>query len=352
MKIFIKNIYVLLRNRKYPLILFLLMEKFLRIVFKKEILPPLPVQINIETTSLCNLHCPLCPTGIGTIASARSRRLMTFDDLKKIIDEIKWFTGRVFLHNYGEPFLNKDLLKMIRYAKEARLYVKLSTNGEFFDSIEYAREVVSSGIDYIFISVDGKDQETHEKYRIGSNFSKLTQGFRFMKEAKKALKSATPLIELQFLRSRYNEHQRDQMKQFAAQLGADIYTERTFGACSGDKELAGEFISDDPQATLLKVNAEGKVDYAGEPMNRCYWVNTMMVINSDGTVSPCIEDPFVTLNMGNIHDASIKEIWKGDKYSTLRHRIKTDRKSIPTCNSCSHAKTESTDWKKEYMVDG
>ena len=180
--------------------------------------------------------------------------------------------GKVYLHNYGEPFLNKDLLKMITYAKDASLYVKLSTNGEFFHSSEYARTLVKSGIDYLFVSVDGKDQETHEKYRIGSDFGKVTEGFKFLTDAKKELNSSTPIIELQFLRTKHNEHQRDQMKQFAAQLGANVYAERTFGACSGDKELAEQYISDDLESTLLRVKGNGDIDYAGEFMNYCYWV--------------------------------------------------------------------------------
>lgn len=349
MKIFLKDIYIFIKIKKYLLVLFLLVQKFLQEVFKLEIIPPLPIQINIEVSSICNLRCPLCPTGVEKIK--RTKQLMNYEDFKKIIDEIRWFAGKVFLHHYGEPFLNKDLLKMIKYAKDAGLYVNLSTNGEFFHSREYAKDIIRSGIDYLFVSVDGKDQETHEKYRIGSDFNKVTEGFKFLTDAKKELKSLTPVVELQFLRTKYNEHQRDQMKQFAKQLGADVYAERILGACSGDKELAGKYMSDDPGSTLLRVKDNGDIDYAGEFINYCYWVNALMVINSDGTVSPCIEDPFVENNMGNIHERSIKDIWKGEEYKILRKKIKAKRKNIAVCNSCSHAKTESVFWKKEYIIN-
>ena len=330
------------------LALFVVIQKFLQVVFKFDIVPPLPIYIHIEVSSICNLRCPLCPTGVGTLK--RTKHLMSYEDFKKIIDEIKWFNGKVILHHFGEPFLNKDLLKMIKYAKDAGLYVKLSTNGEFFHSKEYAKIFIRSGIDYVFVSVDGKDQETHEKYRIGSDFNKVTEGFKFLTDAKKELKSLTPIIELQFLRTKYNEHQRDQMQQFAEQLGADVYAERIFGACSGDKELAEKFTLDDPESTLLRVKDNGEIDYAGEYINYCYWIYSFMVINSDGTASTCIEDPFVEHNMGNIHERSIKDIWKGEEYKILRKKMKTDRKSIPVCNACSHAKTESFFWKKEYII--
>lgn len=348
MKVFLNEIYIFIKMKRYLLALFVLVQKFFHIVFKFDIIPPLPIQVNIEVSSICNLRCPVCPTGAGTLK--RTKPLMSYEDLKKIIDEIKWFTGKVYLHNYGEPFLNKDLLKMIKYAKDAGLHVKLSTNGEFFHSREFAKNFVKSGVDYLFVSVDGKDQETHEKYRIGSDFDKVIEGFKFLTAAKKELTSSTPVIELQFLRTKNNEHQRDQMKQFAEQLGANVYAERTFGACSGDKELAEKYISDDPKSTLLRVNDNGDIDYAGEFINYCYWVFGFMVINSDGTVSPCIEDPFVEHNMGNIYEQSIKDIWKGKEYKKLREKIKKNRKNIPVCNSCSHAKTESCLWKTEHII--
>jgi radical SAM protein with 4Fe4S-binding SPASM domain len=342
------GLYIFIELKRYRLVLFVIAQKFFHIVFKIDIIPPLPIQVNIEVSSICNLRCPVCPTGAGSLK--RAKPLMSYEDFKKIIDEIKWFTGKVYLHNYGEPFLNKDLLKMITYAKDAGLYVKLSTNGEFFHSREYARTFVESGVDYLFVSVDGKDQETHEKYRIGSDFDKVTEGFKFLTAAKKEVESSTPVIELQFLRTKNNEHQRDQMKNFAEQLGANVYAERIFGACSGDKALAEKYISDDPESTLLRVKESGTIDYAGEYINYCHWVTAFMVINSDGAVSPCIEDPFVEHTMGNIHEQSIKDIWKGKEYKKLREKIKTNRKNITVCNSCSHAKTESCLWKTEDII--
>ncbi len=342
-------VYIFIVMKKYRLAFFVVAQKILRKVFKYNLTPPLPIQVNIETTSVCNLQCPVCPTGDGSLK--RDIPIMSFEVVKKIIDDIKSFTGRVYLHNYGEPFMNKDLIKMIRYTKDAGMYVKLSTNGEFFYSKEFARKVVQSGIDYMFVSVDGKDQETHEKYRIGSKFHKVTRGLKFITEAKNELKSATPKIEIQFLVTKHNEHQRGDMKQFAQQVGANVYAERIFGACSGDKEEAGKWISDDPESTLLRVDEKtGTVDYAGEYLSNCNRLYTYLVVNSDGSVSPCIEDPYVVNNMGNVHEQSIRDIWKGSAYKELRNKIKLSRKDIPNCNSCSYGKTKSKTWKTEHYI--
>ena len=68
----------------------------------------LPTRISIETGNICNLKCPLCPTGRKD--PGPSRGFMAFEDYKKIIDELSRDLILVRLYNWGEPLLNKNLL--------------------------------------------------------------------------------------------------------------------------------------------------------------------------------------------------------------------------------------------------
>ena len=45
-----------------------------------------PVKILFEPTNACNLSCPLCPTGNGSLNRATGQ--MRLDEFKKIIDEV------------------------------------------------------------------------------------------------------------------------------------------------------------------------------------------------------------------------------------------------------------------------
>ena len=71
----------------------------------------LPESIFIEPTNTCNLKCPLCPTGSGKMK--RRKGFLSFENFKKIIDEIGDYIYYLTLTNYGEPFLNKNILKII-----------------------------------------------------------------------------------------------------------------------------------------------------------------------------------------------------------------------------------------------
>ena len=73
-----------------------------------------PAKITIESGNICNLRCPLCPSGQKD-SSAR-KGLLSFSDFKRIIDEIGKNLLLIRLYNWGEPLLNKELTKMAEYA--------------------------------------------------------------------------------------------------------------------------------------------------------------------------------------------------------------------------------------------
>ena len=133
----------------------------LSLIFRKPILWGFPPVVMIEPTNICNLKCPLCPSGNGTLK--RARGYMDLETFKKIIDEIKDKSFMVVLWNQGESFLNKDFLEMIRYASQNKLFTLVSTNANIdFD----AEQIVKTGLDSMIVSLDGATQETYNKYRV------------------------------------------------------------------------------------------------------------------------------------------------------------------------------------------
>lgn len=177
------------------------------------VLSSLPFSLMIEPTNICNLKCPTCPTGSGKMN--RPGRFMTFLEFKRIIDQVVSHVDQINLWNYGEPFLNKDILKIIKYATSKRINVITSTNGEFLNSKKFCLEIVKSGLQHLIICLDGMDQETINKIRKGANFDNIINGFKLISEAKKELNSKHPKVELQFIVTKHNEHQKEAMQQLA-----------------------------------------------------------------------------------------------------------------------------------------
>lgn len=271
----------------------------------------------------------------------RPKRIMSYTEFKGIIDQVRRHVVEIMLWNYGEPFLNRELLPMIKYATSAGMHVMTSTNGEFLKSEEFCVQIVQSGLQHLIICLDGVDQETLSKFRRGSNFSEIMNGFRFMHAAKKKLAAKTPIIELQFIVMKHNEYQRNYVKQLATELQVDIFCEKTVGLGYLDAEgqqMAKELLPNDLSASRYYLKEDGTVALKGEISNSCAWLNYLAVVNSDGTVVPCCIDVYSEYVMGNIFEEGLKTIWKNDKYQSFRRQVRRDRKSIPMCNICSEGR--------------
>ena len=327
----IKTLHKLIRERKYRLILSQLAKK---IGF--HFVPPYPSSLFIEPNNTCNLKCPLCVTGTGDMN--RPKRFMKFEEFKQIIDQGKAHVKDIQLCNYGEPFLNKDIFRMIDYAVSKGIVVLTSTNGTFFRSEDICKEVIRSGLQHLIITLDGADQDTISKYRVGADFNEVLNGYKLLVDTKRQLNSKTPTIELQFMVMRHNEHQNIKVKEIAQRLGVDMFCEKTIGLDYRNTALAREFLPTDLSETRYLLDEDGTYSLKGKMYNKCNLIYSVCVINSDGSVVPCCYDAYSHFIMGNVFEESLKNIWKGDKYRNFRKTLRKDRKSISICNICSEGR--------------
>ena len=81
-----------------------------------------PFVIFIDPASACNFLCSFCPTGHRDIIeeTGRFQGVMKEIVFEKIIDDLSNFPDPIKvlrLYKDGEPFLNKNLARMISYAK-------------------------------------------------------------------------------------------------------------------------------------------------------------------------------------------------------------------------------------------
>jgi MoaA/NifB/PqqE/SkfB family radical SAM enzyme len=166
--------------------------------------PAMPFALSVEPTTSCNLRCPECISGLRDFT--RPTGMLELDLYKKIISEVKNHVIYLTLYFQGEPYLNRHFFDFARIAHDAGIYTNTSTNAHYFDE-ENARKTVECGLDRVIVSIDGLDQQTYEKYRIGGKLNKVTAGIRNLVEMKKKLKSRTPFIDLQFIAMGTNEHQ-------------------------------------------------------------------------------------------------------------------------------------------------
>jgi MoaA/NifB/PqqE/SkfB family radical SAM enzyme len=69
----------------------------------------------------------------------------------------------------GEPLLGKDLPAIIEHAHSRNIAVSFPTNLSVKLGGEKLERLVRSGVDAIYVSVDGACEETYRRYRVGGD---------------------------------------------------------------------------------------------------------------------------------------------------------------------------------------
>lgn len=290
-----------------------------------------PFFISVEPANYCNLHCPECPVGNKTNNSP-AHLLFDFTRYEKLIDELSPTLLHIIFYFQGEPLINKQLPKMIDYAHKARIFTSTSSNAQFLTK-DLAKELVLSGLDKLIVSVDGSTQETYEAYRIGGKLEKALDGIKHIISWKNEFRSPTPLVEIQFLVLKTNEHQIADMKLLKKKLGADRLTFKT--AQLYNYEHGHPLMTTIKKYSRYKQKQNGDYELKANQPNRCWRLWNGAVINSSAEVVPCCYDKLSAHSFGNINSDSFNNIWHNAKASDFRGKILQNRKQFEMCRNCT-----------------
>jgi len=290
----------------------------------------LPFSISFEPTTSCNLRCPECPSGLR--AFTRPIGMLEKDFFTKTIDEIHKDLLYLIFYFQGEPYLNPDFLEMVKYAAAKKIYTATSTNAHYLND-ENARKTIESGLDRLIISIDGTTQEVYQQYRIGGKLEKVLEGARNIVKWKKQMNSKTPYVFFQFLVVKPNEHQIEDVKKLAEEIGVDGVRYKT--AQVYDFENGNPLIPTIDKYARYKKQANGKYAIKNSLDNHCWKLWHSCVISWDGLVVPCCFDKDADYKLGDLKKDNFATIWQDDNYKQFRKKLLTGRKNIEICANCS-----------------
>jgi len=112
-------------------------------------------------TRACNLHCKHCYSNSDSRCGEHE---LSTTEAKTVIDDLAQFGVPVILFSGGEPILRQDLFELIEHSRTRGIKTVLSTNGTLIDEA-IAAKIVSAGVNYVGISLDSADEETHDQFR-------------------------------------------------------------------------------------------------------------------------------------------------------------------------------------------
>jgi radical SAM protein with 4Fe4S-binding SPASM domain len=317
-------------------------ERFISIHRPRSLEPNLPSTITIDPASTCNLKCPLCPTGLGKLNSGTI--FMPFDRFKLIVDRIPSLE-HICLFNWGEPFLNPSIFKMIKHANKRKARVTIHSNFSLKKGDDFHRRILESELDNLVVSLDGASQDSYSKYRIGGDLDLVLSNIDTLRKMRDSLGLRDPRIIWKFLVNRFNEREIDEARKMARDLGIEFET--AFFGLSDD--LPGFDLGDGfekRKAFWLPANKRLRHPYyRGEytvPLfnSICTQLFETVTVGPDGKVFPCCWVTDSRHAFGDLTKESLEDIWTNSKYVSSRNLFLKEESSGPkentVCASCTN----------------
>ena len=337
-----------------------------------------PEWIVLGVNNICNLHCKMCDVGIEYTASNFYQNLMGTSPLNMPMELIKILFDQTAKHYpktkigyaFTEPLIYPDLIESLQYAKTKNLYTSITTNALTLK--QKAKAICESELNDIFISLDGPE-EIHNQIRgHKSSFQKAIEGIdELLKHSQR------PNISIFCVITEWNighlKEFADYFKKFPLKQLGFMHTNFTpdfigsnHNKIYGDKYPAT--ISNTEQIEISKMNLKilldeiteiKKTDYSfkvtfspeiksdieldvfyNQPEKLigriCNDVYRNIMIKSDGSVIPAHGRCF-NLNIGNIYNNSLKEIWNSKVVSEFRKDLMNAGGLFPACSRCCSA---------------
>ena len=306
-----------------------------------------------ETTRNCNLNCAHCRA--SATMESYSGELDT-DASFRLLDQIAEVGRPIVILTGGEPLLRPDIFDIARYGTDKGLRMVMAPNGTLITA-ENARQMATSGIQRISISLDGATRERHDSFRgVEGAFDGALRGIEFAKKAGIEFQVNTTISKL-------NYDQIPQILKLAEDLGAValhifLLVPTGRGKYIIDQEISAQeyestlnWFYDQKDKTRLQLKAtcaphyyrimrqraraEGKTvsweTHGLDAVTRgCLGGTGFCFISHVGVVQPC---GFLDLNCGDVTRQSFAEIWTS---SEIFNNLRNYKNLKGKCGACEY----------------
>jgi radical SAM protein with 4Fe4S-binding SPASM domain len=312
-----------------------------------------PAWLEFAPNNVCNLRCIMCAQADGI-----PLQVMKKEDAVRLLDEVLPNTTLWTPSALSEPML-ANIKLVVQKCREHEVFLNMYSNCTLLDGEKFAD--MADRVHKLWISFDSADKEVLEMLRAGADFEKVVANIR------EVLAVATERrIPVGFVAVLVKDNVRRiaELVDFLADLGAvdakcDLRVQpmldnaircrdqNVFAAFTPD-EICRELDRACDRARARGLNFHVDLD---DPYRRnvtpqdhfvrgitadvlsvmldevrerfphfCSMATSYVKIEPDGRVFPCCRAPD-ELEMGNVNETPIEEIWNGERYRGFRRRM-------------------------------
>lgn len=292
-----------------------------------------PSKIRLEASSHCQLRCPSCPTTTKAIHPAVGSGLLTLEAFRGVIDGSPWLKV-IELSNYGEIFLNPNLLAMLRYAHERGVTLSVENGANLnYASPEVLEGLVKYRVQAILCSIDGATQDTYARYRVRGKLDAVLGHIATINQHKQAYQSALPELTWQFVAFGHNEHEIPAARAMAGELGMGFVVKLSWDPDFSPVTDEDTLRSVAGAASRREFKENQGVDYM---QSICHQLWDAPQINWDGKVLGCCRNFWGDFGPENAFDDGLLAAINTEKMTYARQMVQgrqPARADIP-CTTC------------------
>lgn len=271
-----------------------------------------PNHLDIEISSLCNMHCPMCFTNTDQFKEKVAKGFMDFTLFKKIIDEsVRHKIYSIRISHRGEAFMHPEVTDFIKYAKNSGIKEVASLSNILTLTPALFEETMHAGLDWLTISFDGMGN-TYESIRKPAIFQESLFKIKEYKKIKDKFKTYKPVIKIQSI--------------WPAIKDCAIEFVRLF-------EPYVDSIASNPLIDYLHKDDPSGIEYWKD--FDCSVPYQRLTVLFNGLVPYCHNDEFCTYIVGDINKNTIHNIWRGREMAQVRFAHKRHR-GVYELSACKH----------------
>lgn len=281
---------------------------------------PAPRSVKISLDDHCQFKCAFCSSSKQEV-----KHEMPWEMFTKLIDDlVAAGTEEIGLFYIGEPMLAENLVRGIKYCKDAGVkYVFLTTNGHLATA-ERVKECMAAGLNSLKFSFNYADgQQVRQIAGVSPRvFDKIVKN---IKDARVIRDEGGYDCGIYASSIMFDGAQGEAMKE-AVTLIQDDVDEHYWLPCFtfGGQVEFGQQVRGNP----------GRLDKMRDALP-CWAVFREGHVTASGDVSACCFDTHERWVMGNLADTDFMTIWNNEKFQTLRAaHLRKDVTGTP-CEHCA-----------------
>ena len=341
-------------------------------------------KIYIEPTVACNLDCITCFRNAWSEPNGKMSD-ETFEAIFASLQKMDPIPN-VYFGGIGEPLFHSHTMEWIKRVKSLGVKVELITNATMLTE-KISRRLVESGLDVLWVSLDGASPETYSDIRLGAEFHNVMENLNRFNSMRIGGHFPRPELGIAFVAMQRNIQELPKIIRLGRALRVqhfsvsnlqpatdDMQKERLYNqslrgiaymnsASTPTLSLPKMDFTDETREALFDAFTSGcNVNFAGNnwggASDVCNFVESgTMSINWQGDTAPCwplmhTHDTFLHAIphrnlkhiIGNVRERSLEDLWLDEEYVSYRERLHNFAFAPCTfCGGCDMSKENVED---------